>query len=459
MVNIKDYNKYFREMLFKLNNSDERSRNIILNIIKSLIVKVISTVVTLSLIPVSLHYIEKDSYGVWLTIASIITWFSIFDFGLSTGLTNRLTQAFADENDNLATVYLSTTYFILLVITIPLFLIYVFVSPFINWNNIFSTSMDAEILKRAVHITFASFVLLFILKPVISLLMARQKHFLVNIILVTSNLAALIIIYFIGPLIDKKFLFFSMILAFSYPCSILVFSIILYCTQYKIYYPRVNKVDLSQSRSLFGLSIKFFIIQVSVIIILTGNNFLIAHFVNNSNVTYYNIAYRLYSIVSIFQLMFLQPLWTGFTHAYSLKDFVWIRSVISKVNKMNFLLCLVLAVIFIMHKSIYRLWIGPQIAIPFEIDLFIFIYFIFYLFMQTYVYFINGIGTLNLQTILSIVIIVVQIPMVYILMEWADLGISGLLMLNIFWVILSLLLWLVQYRKIVTGTAQKRIWN
>jgi len=449
-----------RNILLSINLSDERSRSIAINIAKSFIVKILSTCVTLALIPVSLHYVEKESYGVWLTIASVITWFSIFDFGLSNGLTNRLTEAFADDNSHLAKVYLSTTYFILLIITGALCLSYFIISPFINWNMIFSTGMNREILNRTVGVTFVSFAFLFILKPITSLLMAKQKHFLANIIQMLGNFVALALIYFLGSYItNNKFLFFSTALAFSYPLLLLIFSLILYNLQYKEFRPAWKSVNLSYSRNLFGLSIKFFVIQICVIVVVTGNNFLIAHFIDNSNVTYYNISYRLYSIVSIFQLMFLQPLWSGFTDAYALKDFAWIKTVIIKINKMNFSLCVGLLVMFLLHKTIYKLWVGPEISIPFEIDLLLFIYFLFYLFMQTYVYFINGIGKLNLQTLLSIIIIIFQFPLAYVLIKQAGLGISGLLILNIFWVVVSLILWRKQYQEIMSGRTLSKIWQ
>jgi O-antigen/teichoic acid export membrane protein len=460
MINIKNYDGYFRDILLRINNSDERSRSIIINIVKSLVVKVFSTVVTLALIPVSLHYIDKESYGVWLTIASVITWFSVFDFGLSNGLTNRLSEAFAVKDDRLAGIYLSTTYFILLLITAGLLVIYLFVSPFVNWNSVFSTKMDVSILRKTVHITFASFAFIFVLKPVVSLLMAKQKHFLGNIIQALGNLTALVLVFFMGPaMVDNKFVFFGSVLAFSYPFLILVFSIILYSSEYKAFRPSIARIDLSYSKSLFGLSLKFFIIQICVIVVLTGNNFLIAHFIDNSSVTYYNIAYRLYSIVSIFQLMFLQPLWNGFTHAYFVKDFDWIKGVIVKVNKMNFALCLGLCLLFLLHRNIYDLWIGKNIIIPFEIDLLLFIYFTLYLFMQTYVYFINGIGALNMQTMLGVVTIVMQYPLAYLLVEELNMGISGLLGLNIFWVVVSLALWRMQYKKIMAGAKLSKIWQ
>ena len=449
-----------RSIAASIQLKDDRSRKVAANIAKSFIVKFFSTLITLSLIPISLHYVEEESYGVWLTIASVITWFGIFDFGLSNGLTNRLTEAFAKDDVKLANVYLSTTYFILLIITGILALVFVLLFPFINWNAIFSTKMDRSVLNKTIAITFGSFSLLFLLKPVTSLLMAKQKHFLASIIQVTGNFAALSLIYVLGPYIsNNRFLFLSTALAFSYPLALLIFSFVLYNTQYKDLRPSYKTINLAYKRDLFGLSFKFFFIQISVIAILTSNNFLIAHFIDNKNVTYYNIAYRLYSIVSIFQLMFLQPLWTAFTNAYTLQDYDWIRQAVTKINKMNILLCIILIIMLTFHNIIYRLWIGPETSIPYEIDVLLFIYFIFYLFMQTYVYFINGVGKINLQALFSIITIILQFPLAYILIKKMNLGISGLLMLNIFWVVISLLLWKKQYKVIMSGRVLHKMWQ
>jgi len=455
-----NYSTRFGGILSRLNLKDERTKSVAGNVLKSFIVKFFSTFVTLALIPISLHYIEKDSYGVWLTIASFITWFSIFDFGLSNGLTNRLSEAFAMNDCRLAKIYLSTTYFILLIVTASLSFTFLLISPFTNWNSIFSTRMDSKVLNNAVYITFFSFIFLFLLKPVTSLLMAKQKHFLASIIQVAGNLTSLILIYLIGPfIINDRFIFLSTSLSFSYPVFLLLFSVYLFNTTYKELRPSIKAVNWSYKRALMGLSFKFFIIQISVIVILTSNNILIAHFVDNSNVTYYNIAYRLYSITAIFQMMFLHPLWAAFNNAYILKDFAWIKNVVAKINKMNLYLCIVLIGMFIFHNSIYKVWIGPSISIPLQVDLLLCIYFLFNLFVQTYVYFINGVGKLNLQTLLSVVTIILQFPLAFFLTQKAHLGISGILMLNIFWAIISLFLWKKQYKVIMSSQETSKIWQ
>src|SRR6185312_13112956 len=110
----------FRNAFSIFSTDNQRSKLVVKNVYKSLIVKVFSTLITLSLISVSIKYIDKQNYGVWLTLASVVTWLSVFDFGLSNGLTNRLSEAFAKGDCKLAKIYLSTTYFILIIFSIPI---------------------------------------------------------------------------------------------------------------------------------------------------------------------------------------------------------------------------------------------------------------------------------------------------------------------------------------------------
>ena len=103
---------------------ERRSRTVFYNVANSFIVKIFSTIITLSLVPVSLHYIDKEAYGVWLTLASVITWITLFDLGLSNGLTNKLSEAFAKDDINLAKTYISTTYSFMVVIVVFLCIIF-----------------------------------------------------------------------------------------------------------------------------------------------------------------------------------------------------------------------------------------------------------------------------------------------------------------------------------------------
>ena len=42
-----------------------------------------SILIGFAIVPLTMGYISRESYGLWLTISSFITWFSFFDIGVS----------------------------------------------------------------------------------------------------------------------------------------------------------------------------------------------------------------------------------------------------------------------------------------------------------------------------------------------------------------------------------------
>ena len=60
------------------------------NIAASFVVKGLSVMINLALVPLTINYVNPSQYGIWLTLSSIIAWFSFFDVGFGNGLRNRL---------------------------------------------------------------------------------------------------------------------------------------------------------------------------------------------------------------------------------------------------------------------------------------------------------------------------------------------------------------------------------
>ena len=84
-------------------------------------------------VPLLLNYLDAERYGVWLTLTSIVGWFTFFDAGLGNGLRNNLTEAFAKGNMIQAKEYISTTYAIIGLIFFSVLILFFF----INKNFIF----------------------------------------------------------------------------------------------------------------------------------------------------------------------------------------------------------------------------------------------------------------------------------------------------------------------------------
>ena len=95
-----------------------REKRLIKNISYSFLSRLISIFCNLFAVRLSLQMIGSESYGLWLTLSSIIGWISFFDLGINNGLKNRLTEALSKKEYRLANIYLSSSYFIIFVIGI-----------------------------------------------------------------------------------------------------------------------------------------------------------------------------------------------------------------------------------------------------------------------------------------------------------------------------------------------------
>ena len=78
----------------------ERSIKAKKNIISSFVIQGISIGISLIMIPITLSYVNASQYGIWLTLSSIVTWFSFFDIGLTQGLRNKFAEARAKDSDS-----------------------------------------------------------------------------------------------------------------------------------------------------------------------------------------------------------------------------------------------------------------------------------------------------------------------------------------------------------------------
>ncbi|WKX78165.1 hypothetical protein [Zobellia laminariae] len=97
----------------RLNKGQKRSVKAKKNILASFLIKGTSILIGFYMVPLTIGYVDKEQYGVWLTLSSVVGWFSFFDIGLGSGLRNKLALALANDEMEKAKSYVSSTYAIL----------------------------------------------------------------------------------------------------------------------------------------------------------------------------------------------------------------------------------------------------------------------------------------------------------------------------------------------------------
>ena len=165
-----------KEIFQKLIKNQNRTTNAINNILASLVIKGFNISIGFVMVPLTIHYLTKYKYGIWITLSELVGWFYLFDIGLGNGFRNKFAEALAKNDEKEAKTYVSTTYFILGIISTIIFLLFLAVNPFIEWTKILNCTPEllGEI-STLVLFVVGAFCMQFVLQLMKIILTADQK--------------------------------------------------------------------------------------------------------------------------------------------------------------------------------------------------------------------------------------------------------------------------------------------
>lgn len=449
--NLKDkVNAYFTK-------GNERSIAVKKNIAASLVLKCISILVSLQVVPLTIDYVNPTKYGIWLTLSSIIAWLSYFDLGFAHGFRNRFAEAKAKGDIKLAREYVSTTYVVLFLLFSVILLITLIVNNYLDWSGILNIDSVYEDELSIVFSLLACFFCMNIVAGVFTtMLAADQKPALASLVQTSGQVLAFVCIYILTKTTSGSLSVLA--LAFSgVPCILLIVvsAIAFHTRRYKMIIPSLHDVRFSLTRNILGLGGQFFVIMLSMLFIFQFVNIILSRVQGPEAVTQYNIAYKYFNVLNMTFVIVLTPFWSAFTDAYTKKDYDWMRSVLKKLEKL-WLLCIpALLLMIICSGFLYQWWIGNSVVIPFSLSVCMAIYVLFQTGGNVYMYLINGTSKVRLQLIIYLLFALISIPM----MEYCckHYGIEGILVVPSAAFALQAFVGRMQILKMINGTA-KGIW-
>ncbi len=436
---------------------NERSVNAKRNILFIAILKGCGIAISLFLVPVTIHYVNPTRYGIWLTLSSIVGWFSFFDIGLGNGLRNKFAEAIASENHDLARTYVSTTYAILAIIIAVVLFIFCCINPFLNWTKILNTPSDmSHELRLLALIVFGFFCLQFVLRLITTIITANQQPAKASLFDFLGSLFSLTIIYILTKTTSGNLIYLGTVFSLTPVVVLTSSSIWFYNHKYKQYAPSFKFVKFRFARDLMSLGIKFFIIQMATVILYQTSNIIIAHLFGPEQVTPYNIAYKYFGVITMAFGMIMVPLWSAYTEAWIKKDISWIKNTIKKLILIWGLITLTVIIMFVFSNFIYRMWVGKEIKVPLTVSAVMAAYVIINGWCGIFSQFLNGVGKIKLQLYSGILGALINIPLAIFLGK--HLGIYGVVMSTAILGIISAVWSPIQYMKIINNKA-KGIWN
>jgi O-antigen/teichoic acid export membrane protein len=446
---------YFSFNFFKsyFTKGNERTIRAKKNILVSFVCKGLSLFISFLIVPLTLGYVGKVEYGIWMTISAIIQWFAFFDIGLGNGLRNKVAEALALNDKNTARIYISSAFALIMAIAALMFLVFFIVGRFISWNAVLNTNaVSNNELYAIIIMVFFFFCMSFVLGLVSSILQAMQRYALNDIIGLFAQLLGLIALYILVRTTKGSLFYLCMIYGGKSSVVLLIAATILFLGSLKAYKPAIKYIQIKKALPLLRLGIRFFLNQILYLLLTQASVILVAQFFGPEDVTTFNLAVRYMSITSMGYIMVLTPFLSAFTEAYTKKENMWIQSTIKRINWVWLITALATIILLFFYRVFFKLWVGDTVIVPLSLMISLTIYSIIGTWSGTFGLFLNGIGIIQLQSYVLGIQALLFFPLSYLFYK-LGFGLVSIITTQIIFNLSSALIFTTQYKKIITKSA------
>lgn len=393
---------------------NSRSSKVLKNILGSFVVRGLSILISLIIVPLTIGYVSSELYGIWLALATITSWVSLFDLGFGNGLRNKVAECVALEDWAKARRYISTAYFFFTIVFVPLSVLFYYLCGVVNWSSLLNISPDyQELLIVVMQIIIVSFCITMIAKILNSVLAALQMNALVGFVEFLGQVLVLIGTFVLTKTTQPSLIYLAWCICL---CPIIVYlfsSIWLYFIGYRNLKPSGGLIEKGLIGDVFTLGYKFFIMQISVVIMYQTMNIIISRVAGPESVTEYNVVYKYVSIPLMAISMIVAPIWSAFTDAYTLKDYAWMQRAYSGLLKSFWACAAFIVVLVIAYPTVFRLWLGDKVDIHLSVVLTCAVFILILVWNNLHSALLNGLGKILLMLYTTLFVTVIDIPLAY----------------------------------------------
>lgn len=435
-------------ILFK--NNDKRTNKINEQIFFSIILRSVTIIINFIIVPLTVNYLGIINYGIWLVITSVISWFNFFDVGLGHGLRNKFAELKTLNKIEELKIYISSTYFFTFLIVLTLTIFFILISPLINWSLIFNIDSNANInIENLVVIVFIGFFFQLLLKLITNIYIADQYSSINSTLNFLYQTIYLLSLYYLIKIRYSSLLIYGLIFTLTPIVILFLLNVISFKNKYKEVRPNFNYIRKNKIKNIFKIGFKFFLIQLSAVILYSTDNLIISQLYSPKEVVPYSIIFKYFSIINISFSIIVTPYWSAITEAYTKNEFYWIKKSIKKLISIGFIFSIITIFMIILSPNIFSIWINNEIVIPIELTFYIGIFTIISVFILPFVYFINGTGKINLQLYIGLLMALINIPLSIYFSKYIFYGVDGVIFATIICSLIGLIIYPIQYSKII----------
>lgn len=181
--------------------------------------------------------------------------------------------------------------------------------------------------------------------------------------------------------------------------------------QYQYLRPTYKSFSKDRLKCISNTGIKFFLIQISGMILYSTDSVIITRLFGPANVTPYQTAFSAFAIVNALYSAALSPLWAQYAIEKERGNYRWIKKTIRKLEKFMLIIGIILLTGSVCYKPVSIVWLQKKLDYDNGLITAMAVYNFCYIGASIYSTACNGMGRINLQLYLSIISAVLNIPL------------------------------------------------
>jgi O-antigen/teichoic acid export membrane protein len=312
-------------------------------------------------VPLILHYLGPDTYGVILAMTSVATLFASLDLGIPQGLTGLVAEAHGRDDRASVAVFVASAFYLSLAIVVALIVAGFGVTAF----GLFAfAGLDNVTREGAPTVLAVIGVCLLLGVPLglaASIRIGYQESFLSQGWSMLGALVGLLAVFLAvrtkGGVIAVLLASFGIPLAASAANSAFLF------LRSRVYLlPRVADIRIQAVRTLLKSGLPFFALQLATAISIWTDEIVIALVFGAATVPGYSIPARIFNLVPLAVGLVVTPLWPAYREAIARGDRQWVAKAFTLSTSLSIVVAGVGAGLLLwFHSFLIYMWVGPAV--------------------------------------------------------------------------------------------------
>jgi O-antigen/teichoic acid export membrane protein len=407
--------------------SRERYRRAALSAVAAAFGRGANLITMLISVPLALHYLGNEQFGVFATLVAITAMLGFADLGLGNGLVNAVADANGRDDPLAARRSVSTAFALLASLAIALGGGFAALYTHVDWAAVLNVSAPAAAHEAAPAVAALVGCMLINLPfgIVQRVQVGLQEGYRAN---AWNGLGA--------PLgLGLMAIAISLHLGLAWMVAATTGGLVLAsAANFVVFFlrkrpdlrPGIRDFDRVTAQRLLGAGLGFFVLQLGVVVTFQTDAIVLARMLGPTAVTTYSVPLRLFLFVPLALGLVLAPLWPAYGEALARDDRDWVRQTLVRSVRLTVLVSVAASItLAVAAQNLVHLWVGAGVSPEGSLLVAFAIFAVVISVSNAISMFLNGTHVIRLQALLTSAMIVVNLGLSISLTR--RVGISGVL--------------------------------